>query len=188
MSSSKLANFLNGVASVNELINRAGEVGSFLEYVCLSASLIDGLLRTAIILNQQIKNKSQDLIDELLFQEDSDKIVTERQIYLRALKEKIIRKNLFDRLEELYKKRNQCVHRYLISDITYRHVLEIAIEYCDVGPQIVEVVAKLERKQVELGVGMTELVENNEDLSKIIREMAQRKHGKINLGKSKKNL
>ena len=173
----KLENFLNGYAAAIQLINRAGENGFFIEYVCLATSIIDALLRIAIILNNQLKSKSKDIIDEILYQTDEDKIVSERKIYKWAWKERIITKSLFDMLENLYKKRNRIIHRYIISDISTRQVLDVGIQYERIIPLILERVEKLEERQIELGVGMTVVSdEANVKLRSEIDMMIKKKH------------
>jgi uncharacterized protein YutE (UPF0331/DUF86 family) len=121
----------------------------------LAASIIDAQLRMGLILNHQIKTKSNDLIDELLYQIDESKIVTERNIYKQALKENIISQNIYEELNELYYKRNKVVHQYIISDITTEEVVKIAARYADTIHIIKDAIIKLEDEQIRLGIGMT---------------------------------
>ena len=81
----KLSNFMNGFTASVQLSQRAGEDGFFIEYTCLIASIIDGLLRIGLILNYQLENRTDDVLDSLLYQSDEDKIISERHIYKMAL-------------------------------------------------------------------------------------------------------
>ena len=173
----KLENFMNGFAAAVQLKTRAGENGFFIEYVCLATTVIDAMLRIGIILNHQLKNKSMDIIDELLFQSDEDKIIFEREIYRRAFSERIITKNLFNELENLYIKRNRILHRYIISDITTKQVLKVGLAYEQLFPLIEDKVRELEIKQIELGVGMTEGSDEKEiQIKSQIEKMIAKKH------------
>ncbi|MDO8550984.1 MAG: hypothetical protein Q7S39_12660, partial [Ignavibacteria bacterium] len=73
--------FMKGFAAAAQLSQRAVANGSFIESVCLSASIIDALLRIGLILDYQLKTKTDQILNELLYQADEKKIVTERSIY-----------------------------------------------------------------------------------------------------------
>lgn len=90
---------MNGLAAAVQLLNRAGTNGFFIEYVCLATSVIDAILRIGIILKHQLKSRNNEIIDELLSQREEDKIISEREIYRKALKEGIITQALFAQLE-----------------------------------------------------------------------------------------
>ena len=86
--------------------------------------------------------------------EEGGKIISERNIYRFSLEQDIIDEELFALLNNLYEKRNRVVHRYIISKITTRQVLDIGIQYEKIIPIVSNEIAKLEEIQVELGVGM----------------------------------
>ncbi len=175
----KFDNFMNGFAATVQLLQRAVENGFSIEYVVLAASLIDATLRMGLILKHQLETKTKDILEDLLFQADEDKIISERAIYNKSLKKKIISKNLFEKLESLYKKRNRVIHRYIISGITTKEVLTIGIAYEQIISSINQAVKEIEEEQIKLGVGMT--VTSNSatpkrNIEKILEEMSSKKH------------
>ena len=178
MGKDRLEDFMNGFAAATQLLNRAGQDGFFVEYVCLATSVIDAMLRICLILEHQIKSQTKEYPDGLLFQTDKDKIISEREIYKRTLKEKIITRFLFAQLEQLYKRRNKIVHRYIISDITTRQVLEVGIAYEEMISAISNKTKELEARQIALGIGMVELDSETAESSvrSQIDEMAAKKH------------
>jgi len=155
MSDQKFVAFMNGFAAAVELHGRAGQKGCFVESVCLAAAIIDGMLRIGLILQHQIHTRSNELLEGLLYQSDEDKIVSEKAIYQRALDAEVIDRETFDLLHRLYDKRNRVIHRYIISEITTREVLSIAIEFDSMGRRVSRAISKIEARQTELGVGMT---------------------------------
>src|SRR6266478_3517873 len=121
--------FIVGFAAARELHSRAGTVGSFIECVCLGASLTDAMLRVGIILQHQLDNRTGEIPLDLIFQGEKDRQISEREIYRRALAISVIENGTFTRLQTLYDERNPVVHRYVISRITTSDVLNIAMEY-----------------------------------------------------------
>jgi len=177
-----LDNFLKGIAGSAGLLNRAIENGSFIECVCIYANQIDALLRIGVILDSQLKENNSTIVDNLLYQNESDKIIYERSIYKRALENNIISQNLFDNLSDLYDKRNRVVHRYIISGLTTKDILDIAVEYETVYKKIITVIANLETKQIKSNCGMTVLKRcESSKLNFQIINMINDKHGGINL-------
>lgn len=179
----KLRNFLYGIGASNELLHSAFEKKCFIEMICLAANQIDALLRIAIILERQLRNDCRDLIDELLYQGEGDKIVMEKKIYELSLKEGIICEELRDKLYSLYNDRNRVVHRYIISDITTADVEEIARNLVLVRDEIKEIVRNIEDKQIATGRGMTsnESTLSPEELRELIEKSISVKHGKVDL-------
>jgi hypothetical protein len=174
----KLGRFMNAFTAASQLLSRAGQNGFFVEYVCLATSVVDATLRMGLILQHQINTRSKDFPDKYLFQPDDDKIISERQIYADALREGVIDEPLFEQLEELYKKRNRVVHRYVISDISTNDVLEIGIEYEKLIPEVSKHVEQIECRQIELGVGMTiaGAPSPKEEMEALLDEMSSEKH------------
>ena len=181
--------FMKGFAAAVQLNQRAASNGSFIECVCLSASIIDALLRIGLILDYQLKTKTDQILNELLYQADEKKIVTERSIYKLALKEKIITNNIYQKLNDLYYERNKVVHQYIISDITTEMVLSIAEKYSDMVHIVKDSIRKLEDEQLRLGVGMTKSeVGVPASVRKKVKEFMEitmnEKHGNPNLAKN----
>ena len=179
MDKNSLEDFMNGFGAAVQLLNRAGQNGFIVEYVCLATSVIDAMLRVGLILQHQIKTRTDEIIDEVVYQGDGAKIITEREVYREALKECIIDEELYTQLNRLYDERNMVVHRYIISDITTRQVLDIGIRYEKIIPVIGEKIRRLEEKQIELGVGMT--VSGSEVTKSQLDEMSAKKHDDPNL-------
>lgn len=169
---------MDGFTAAVQLVQRAGENGFFIEYTCLVASIIDGLLRIGLILQHQLETKSEEILDSLLFQSNEDKIISERQIFKMALDKKVIPEKLFNDLGDLYKQRNRVVHRYIISDVSTKDVLNIGIQYEQIKYLVSECVKKLEDGQIQIGVGMTRAGKNTpeENLLKTLNEMSAKKH------------
>ncbi len=175
----KLVRFMNAFTAATQLLARAGQNGFFVEYVCLATSVVDATLRMGLILQHQIRTSSKDIPDKYLFQSEEGKIISERQIYADALQLNVIDESLFARLEDLYKKRNRVIHRYVISDISTNEVLEIGIEYEKCIPEVSNRVEQIESRQIELGVGMTVAgtSEPKEAMQSWFDEMSSEKHG-----------
>jgi len=174
----KLSHFMEGLSSATQLLQRAGDNGFFVEYICLAAAVIDGSLRIGLILQHQIKTRTAEILDSFLYQADEDRIVSERQIYAMALKEGILSQDLFGELGSLYTKRNRVIHRYILSDITTEQVLAIAIQYEHAILLISEAVGKLEQKQIEMGIGMTVVTDASKaEIEAWLDEMSAGKHG-----------
>lgn len=102
----RLSRFMNGCEAATELFTRAFAEGFPTEAVVLGAAVIDSVLRIALVLDHQIRTKSDQLLMELLYQGADDRAVTERQVYRRSLDSGVIPKELFDELETLYSERN----------------------------------------------------------------------------------
>lgn len=179
---SRIGQFMDGFVGAAELLQRAAQNGFFIEYICLAASVIDGSLRMGLILQHQLKTRSSDLLEELLLRTDDDAIVSEREIYRRAARERVIENDLASNLEELYTKRNRVVHRFIISELTTQEVLQIATEFEQILPAVKAAVGTLEARQVELGVGMSRSGELP-GLGRRLGDMSAKKHGNPLLAK-----
>jgi len=178
-------NFVKGLLAAKQLLIRAQKNGCFIESVCLSASIIDASLRIGIILKHQLNTKSDHLLNELLLQSDDDNITSEREIYNRSLRENIITKSTFSKLELLYKERNKVIHRYIISKITTEQVLSITIDYELIIHEIREALGLLEKQQIKEKIGMTihshslsksDLNKHSQSIIKMINEKHGNKH------------
>jgi uncharacterized protein YutE (UPF0331/DUF86 family) len=175
-SGDKLTRFMEGFAAASELARRAEDRLQHIEFICLAASIIDGLLRMGLILRHQIDTKSTDVLDDLLYQSDTDRIVGEREIYRRAAKRGVIGREVFQALGELYGRRNRVVHRYIISEITTADVAGIAHDFRRMLSVVSHAVWLVEDEQVRLGVGMTSRVLPGTDPDVTTAQMAARKH------------
>ncbi len=174
MATEKLENFINGIGAVRKLLEKAHSDGSLLEALVLYASIVDGLCRISLLLDEQIQSKSSDINEKYIFQDEEDKTYKskfdERHIYGLAYDRKIIEKDLYDDLDALYDIRNKAIHRFLISEFKYSH-LEIVLEkYELVYQRLWTIVYNLESKQIYKGVGMT-VLGNNIDEKDIIKQI-----------------
>lgn len=175
--------FLQGMTAARFLLNKAIERQSAFECIVLQANLTDGYLRIALILKSQLDSRNNAIDDSLLHQRDSDPKVPERKIYARCLQTGVIDQSLFDALSAAYDKRNKCIHRYLLSDIDYDYVTKLVFELDDLMNRVNAIVERLERQQIELGVGMTVEgePETNESLKEFLKEFAAKKEKPYNL-------
>ena len=151
-----ISNFLSGVgAAHNLLVDAIESKTSFTEQVCLSATLIDGLLRLSLVMKQQIDTRKGNVDPMLLFQgKRQKKYISEREIYKRARIAKIITKEIENKLHTLYNKRNVIVHRYLISDIKTKDVIQTSRQYIRLYLAIKERHRTIHNKLVDGNIGM----------------------------------
>lgn len=175
-------NFLRGFYATNQLLNLSKEKGCFIESVCLSATIIDALLRIGLVLDDQLQKKSKEIKVEFIYQSGTSKIITERKIYEKALLSGIIDNDAFVKLEELYTERNKVVHRYIISELTTDDIIVIAIEYEKIISLIKTKIEFLEKRQINKKAGMTvpsKGVDKDKlkNQSKYVSEMIKIKHG-----------
>lgn len=173
---------MNGFAAAVELLRRAQRQGCFVEAICLSTSVIDSSLRIGLVLNYQLKCRTQEVPEKYVHESNKGKKTLEREIYSMCLNEKIIKRNLFDKLNTLYTKRNQVVHRYVLSEITTEQVVLLAKEYDDIIDEVGKCVRQLEDEQIIKGIGMTKTGADVPGRLKgkgkeMVRNLARIKHG-----------
>lgn len=147
--------FLKSIGATAYMLNKAVGNHSFIEATCLLASQIDGLLRTGIILQNQINNKNTVIEKEWIYQGVNDRKKSEKDIYKKAKELGVLDEVTFDELHKLYEDRNRVIHRFIISEITLAEVENISYEYYQVQQKISSIIYDIESKQIELGVGMT---------------------------------
>jgi hypothetical protein len=174
-----LNDFLVGFGAAVQLMRRAQNLGCFIEVVCLSTSVIDAALRIGIILKHQLAENTEQVHNELLYQSDIDKKITERTIYKRALDKMVINNGQFDQLNRLYSQRNQVVHRFVISERTTQDVLKLSVEYDVLLDSITKTIRGLEEEQLTTGKGMTRVGPNHP--IEAIRSFSAPKHGSSTL-------
>jgi hypothetical protein len=170
--------FMAGMAAATELYNRASENGSFVESVCLGASLVDAMLRVGVVLQKQIDEHTREVPLELVFQGPEDKPILERDIYRRALAASVIDESTFAQLQALYDERNRVIHRYVITRITTAEVLDIAIRYQRIIEALHKRLWEIEERQIRENVGITvrgpEL--EGEENRRFMEELSDEKH------------
>ncbi len=157
MSWKKFGSFIEGITAAQFLKNRAGEKGCFIEYLCLSATITDAILRTAIILTNQINNSNKEIDSKLCYQDKLKNKITEREIYRISYKMNIIDKKLFDKLNNIYDNRNESIHRYAITEIKYNDILSYCEIYDTIIKELNSILYGIEKLQIEKEIGITVL-------------------------------
>ena len=183
LSSYLLGQFIKGLFASEDLLEKSIVSKSFIQAVIIFANQIDSLLRTGIILKEQLNNKNSEINRKYLYQGDEDKIISEKEIYNQAKQMDVIDKLIYDSLIEMYKKRNQVVHRYIISDITTVQVEKIAAKYYDLREDVKRRIVLIENEQIEKGIGMT--VKGSPEIKKRVHGIEKgwliEKHGMKNI-------
>lgn len=180
----RLSDFINAIGASRALLQRANESGFLIEGLVLYAAMVDGFCRIALVLKQQIKNKSADFDIKYIYQdEDAQSYYTERAIYKLANEKYIIEKELFDEVNALYDVRNKAIHQFLISEIEYAHLGLTLERYELVFQRLYTIVYSLETEQIHRGIGMTISGKiSNKDRASILNDVQK----KINTKNEKK--
>lgn len=147
-----LGKLLQGVAAAAQLLNTATEKRSALEAIVLQSNLIDGTLRVGLVLKFQLDSGTGTIKESFLIPKDSE---TEKSIYQRCLDKKIIDQSLFKKLSQAHDKWNQCIHRYLLSDIDYDYASNLVFELDELLSSVRAAIGHLEKQQLEKRIGMT---------------------------------
>jgi hypothetical protein len=172
-----VSNFLSGVGAAHNLLVDAIESKTpLIEQVCLSATLIDGLLRLSLVMKQQLETGKGTVNPMLLYQsKQQKKYITEREIYKKARIEKIITKAIEQKLNVLYNQRNIIIHRYLISEIKTKDVFLISRQYVRLYLVVKEKHRIIHDKLVKKNIGIARyFIENPSSVQ--IHEQIMKKH------------
>ena len=146
--------FQAALAASFDLKESALKSGSLIEFILIVASQVDSYLRLCIVMRKQLDCKSDEFEQKYFYQGEQCKPITERAIYKEAKALEVISKNIFDRLSDLYDLRNKIVHRFIISDIRTRDLVNIAIGYDDISEEIRLVMRGLEDLERNNKVGI----------------------------------
>jgi uncharacterized protein YutE (UPF0331/DUF86 family) len=171
---------MNGFVAATQLLARAANNGFMVEFIVMTASVIDGALRIGLVLQHQIDTQSSGIPNDLVYQRDEEKTDSERRIYRRSLEKQIIDQKLFDELQNLFTERNRVIHRYIISDITTDQVFRIACRFEKTIQRIHDAVWKVEERQIQLGIGMSHkssATPSTAGITSQLDSMAHTKHG-----------
>ena len=169
-----ISNYFSGVgAAHNMLADAIEQKRSFIEQVCLSATLIDGLLRLSLVMKQQLDTNKAILDRSLLYQgkRKKAKSIHERKVYERASTEKIITKAICKELNFLFDQRNIIAHRYLVSDIKTKDVIKVAKRYIKMYGIIMERHRVVHNKLVSKNIGMARLFINAPSIQEIHKQI-----------------
>ena len=150
----KYDNFIGSLMSSYDLRERALEAKSYIEIIAIVSNQIDAFLRISIVLKKQIEQKTNNIEVKYLFQEDSERGISERSIYLEAKLLHIISEEIFNELNSLYDMRNRVIHRYIISYIKTQDIAETAVNYLLLSEKIREILKSVEEKQIENQIGI----------------------------------
>jgi uncharacterized protein YutE (UPF0331/DUF86 family) len=146
--------FMVSLLASIDLTNKAQENGAAIELVILYANQIDAQLRLALILQKQLQDSTDNIDTTLIFQNEEDQPIFEKDIYKRALDNRVIDESLFKRLKNLYSLRNRVVHRYIISDLKTNDIIKLVVDYMDIHKMFGEKIAVLEQEQFRKNVGI----------------------------------
>jgi len=148
-------NFLYSFGAARQLLERARSAGSLIEGIVLYVSLIDGLLRIAIILDKQLQDDNGDFDFSYIEQKQTGPKYSEGQIYEEAIKRHIIDVELKTKITDLYEKRNAVIHRFFLTNIRYVDLETWLGSYEEIFNQCYRKVYELESRQLHEGKGMT---------------------------------
>ncbi|MET8352695.1 hypothetical protein [Micromonospora sp. NPDC005206] len=151
---SPLSNFVYSFATVRLLLQKAHDNGSLIEGLVLYVSLIDGLLRLAIILDKQLASDPV-TVGEYMQQVPGGPKLTERAIYEEARQRNIIDEAFKAEVVELYGYRNAIVHRFFLTSLQYADLAPHLVRYERLYDRCFAIVGELEDRQVREGRGMT---------------------------------
>jgi len=147
-------NFIGSLIASHDLLERAYENESHIELVVILANQIDAFLRSAIILHKQLSFKTNDIEIKYIFQGEGEKGIAERQIYSIAKELNIIDEKIYNDLNHLYDQRNKVIHRYIISFLKTRDILELAYDYTMIKEKIRVILQQYEEMQFGKGFGI----------------------------------
>lgn len=145
----KLDRFTASLAATHDLLSSAIDSESFVEIIIVSANQIDAYLRLSIVIAKQIRESTDEIDIKYLFQADNERGPIERKIFEHALNEKVIGQSLYEELCAIYNLRNRVIHRFVISDIKTRDLIDIAAQYLKITDVVCQVLRELEDKQKE---------------------------------------
>jgi len=149
------ANFLYAFGAARKLLERAHYPGFLIEAIVLYVSLIDGLLRIALVLDKQLDGGPLGDIDSYIQQVPGGAKFTEKMIYDEARRRNLIDDALKEDVIELYEKRNAVIHRFFLNGMTYASLGPLLDRYEVIYHRCYDVVHSLEERQIAEGTGMT---------------------------------
>jgi uncharacterized protein YutE (UPF0331/DUF86 family) len=125
----KFDRFTGSLAASHDLLNSAIDSQSFVEIIAIAANQIDAYLRLSLVIAKQLSDKTNEIETRYLFQADGERGIMERRVFDDALELDVIDQEAFDDLSGLYNLRNRVIHRYIISNIRTRDLVNIAGRY-----------------------------------------------------------
>ncbi len=150
----KFDRFTGSLAASHDLLHSAIESESFIEIIAIAANQIDAYLRLSLVIAKQLNEKTNDIEIRYLFQADGDRGIMERKVFEDALQFNVIDKEAFDGLSALYDLRNRVIHRYIISNIRTRDLVDIAERYLSILEKTRLTLRDYEQKQAAVPYGV----------------------------------
>lgn len=150
----KFDRFTGSLAASHDLLYTAIDAGAYIEIIAISASQIDAYLRLSLVITKQLEEKTNNIETRYLYQAGGEKGIMERKVFEDALKSQVIDMETFENLNELYNLRNRVIHRYIISDIKSRDLVEIAGRYLSALEVIRLILRNFEQKQAVVPYGV----------------------------------
>ena len=166
-------NFLYSFGAARKLLERAYHSGSLIEGIVLYVSLIDGLLRIALILDKQLRDDTSEFDLSYVEQKPSGPKYTERQIFEEAYKHQLIDETLKRSISDLYEKRNSLIHRFFLTDLKYADLEPWLDRYEEIYDKCYEIVDGLEKQQIRESKGMVR-TGPDADKSKVLEAVNQK--------------
>ena len=150
----KFDRFNASLAASHDLLFSAIESESYIEIIAIAANQIDAYLRLSIVIAKQISSKTNDIDVKYFFQADGEWGIMERKIYEHATEVGVIDDKTSDELDALYQLRNRVIHRYIISNIKTRDLVEISVRYLEAVESIRLILEKFENMQANEEYGV----------------------------------
>jgi len=150
----KYEKFMASLSASFDLKAQAMEHVSLIELSIITASQIDAYLRLAIVMQEQLDGKTDEVDIQYLYQSETDEPISERKIYKKAKQLGIIDKTIFSELNSLYNWRNKMVHRYIISEFRSRDLLDIGRSYEENCEKVRLILRDIEEQQFKEGIGI----------------------------------
>ena len=150
----KFDRFTGSLAASHDLLNSAIDAEACIEIIVIAANQIDAYLRLSLVIAKQLKEKTDNIDTRYLFQADGEKGIIERKIFDEAFNFKVIDLEAFENLNGLYNLRNRVIHRYIISDIRSRDLVEIAGRYLSALEKIRLTLRDFEQRQTAVPYGV----------------------------------
>lgn len=146
--------FQAALAASFDLKESALESRSLIEFILIVASQIDSYLRLCIVMKKQLNDRTEEFEEKYFYQGEKCKPITERAIYKEAKSLGVLSDENYDCLSSLYDLRNKIVHRFVISDIRTRDLLDIALDYDAASEEIRLSMRELEGLQRDSKIGI----------------------------------
>jgi len=107
-----------------------------------------------LVIAKQLNKQTNDIETRYLFQADDERGIMERKVFDDALKFDVIDQEAFEDLSALYDLRNRVIHRYIISNIRTRDLVDIAGRYLNTLEKTRLILRSFELRQANEPLGV----------------------------------